>query len=180
MDHIDSLNERVEEQEEKLEKHEKVIGDILKTLQTQQRPSVPEKEVKTTNVAEQCPGGVCAVPLDGMSSFIQSFPTMSLPIPFMTFGHDTKEVDSGQVQEVFEEESENEEEVEEVVAASAPVVLEPIVENLEESEPQLEKVEVKDKKKKRKKKKNNNSMADIDKELESELSELFKEEILNS
>ena len=168
MNLIDSLTDKVDEQDEKIEKHDKVIADILKTM-------------NKVNVAS--------------SSFITS---SSLPISLpmshpvnICFGNSC-ETDVGETEneEEFEQEIDEEttkvEELEEqpvvVEIIEKPVVHLPppppivIIEEEEEDGNLKETIS----KKKRKKKKKTPSMIDIDKELEDELNDLYKEEIMAS
>lgn len=188
MNLIDSLTDKVDEQDEKIEKHDKVISDILKTIN------------KTSIVSPTT------------SSFITSSASASLPIssPVITttssnpvnicFGNSC-ETDLGETEdeheeheeEEFEHEHEHEEEEEnhhnqEIIYETTKVEEledEPVVvEIIEEPPPPpfviIEDVKETSSKKKRKKKKKTPSMIDIDKELEDELNDLYKEEIMAS
>jgi hypothetical protein len=188
MNLIDSLTDKVDEQDEKIEKHDKVIADILKTIN------------KTNTVSPT-------------SSFITSSTSASLPIssPVITttsskplnicFGnscetdfeetedeHEEEEVDHDHEHEDEEEEEQENYHDEEVIHETSKVEEledEPVVvEIIEEPPPPpvviIEDVKETSHKKKRKKKKKTPSMIDIDKELEDELNDLYKEEIMAS
>lgn len=178
-DLIDSLTERLEEQEEKIEKHDKVISDILKTLKS-------SKEGTTS--APQCVGDKCVLPTPPFASMLNSV-FMENPFPqfFAQPSHSVgttssvvEEADSELEEDHFVE---DEEEPQQEIIEEEELVTPPQLE-LVHDEPTI--VEIKDEpvvevsKKKKKKKKKSNSVSDIDKELEDELNDLYKEEIMRN
>lgn len=169
MDMIDSLSEQVEEHEEKIKKHDSVIADILKTLKERDAPAVssPPPPRIITPITSMLNSVLLQQPsLDKFPSFFtqtQSHPTSS------SF------VEEADDEQIIEEEEEEEEEF-------IPPPLPPtIVPEPPQIEPQI--VEISEesvKKKKKKKKKSSSASIDIDKELEDELNELYKEELLKN
>lgn len=180
---IDSLTERLEEQEEKIEKHDKVISGILKTLKTKDGGSA------TSNSTPHCVGDKCVMPTPPFASMLNSV-FMDNPFP-QFFNQPSASVGTSIVEEAdseLEEEHEEEEEPQqEIIVEEEEEELPPPPHALVENEPKV--VEIKDEplvsstevsKKKKKKKKKANSVTDIDKELEDELNDLYKEEIMRN
>jgi hypothetical protein len=176
---IDSLTERLEEQEEKIEKHDKVISDILKTLKTKDGG----------NSAPHCVGDKCVMPTPPFASMLNSvfmdnpFPQFfSQPSASVGTSSIVEEADSELEDEQEDEEPQQEiiveeEEEDELLLPPPPLALEPQVVEIKD-EPIVSTAEVS--KKKKKKKKKANSVTDIDKELEDELNDLYKEEIMRN
>lgn len=175
---IDSLTERLDEQEDKIEKHDKVISGILKTMKSKE--------------GNNCVGDKCPLPTPPLASMLNSvfldnpFPQLfSSPPSVQTSSSFVEEADSDNEEE--EETLENEpyhQEIDNVVIEEEEEIITPPL-ALVENKPQV--VEIKDEhvptegsKKKKKKKKKANSVTDIDKELEDELNDLYKEEIMRN
>jgi hypothetical protein len=182
-DLIDSLTERLEEQEEKIEKHDKVISDILKTLKSNDKPTP----------SPQCVGDKCVMPTPPYASMLNSvfldnpFPQFFAQPSTTTSSSIVEEADS-EVEEKELDEEEEEQPQQEIVVDEEEEDPQPIpLPPLELVEPEPKVVEIKDEpvttessKKKKKKKKKANSVTDIDKELEDELNDLYKEEIMRN
>ena len=203
---IDSLTEKVEEQEEKIDKHDKVISDILKKMSKNKEISFPK-------------------PLPASNFLLTPTPKSSKPVSICLDNERCQEIFHNEEEEEHEYdeydeyddyEDEHKEEVEDFVEEQSLVeeeeeqhyepkftVFFPKVEEVFHQEQSISKVEeltddqleevtlleeekvavkeavipeVKDKKKKKK----SASMSDIDKELEDELNDLYKEEIMSS
>lgn len=180
---IDSLTERLEEQEEKIEKHDKVISDILKTLKS----SKEDGSGTTTSSAPQCVGDKCVLPTPPFASMLNS---VFLENPFPQFFAPSVGTSSSVVEEADSELEEDyfvenvEEPQQEIIEEEEEEAIQSPPLELVQDEPQV--VEIKDEpvvevsKKKKKKKKKSNSVSDIDKELEDELNDLYKEEIMRN
>jgi len=174
MDMIDSLSEQVEEQEEKIKKHDSLIADIFKTLKDRDAPvssPQPQQPRIITPITSMLNSVLLQQPsLDKFPNFFtQSKPTSSSYV--------VEEADDEPFGKIIEEEEE-EEEAEEEYNPPTPPPPPPIV---PEPEPQIVEItEESVKKKKKKKKKSSSSSSDIDKELEDELNELYKEELLKN
>ena len=175
---LNSLSEKVEEQDEKLQKHDKVLFDILRQMESS----------KVQNVV------MTPSPSPGIS-YKPICITTSSGNQICTPSYGLEKVDE-------EEEEEEEEETQEegyesnmnVILISPPVVSLPpppvpskVEEIIEEEEvlppppqPQPSSSDKKKRKRHNKKKTQTSSVTDIDKELENELNELFREEILSS
>lgn len=179
---INSLSEKVEEQDEKLQKHEKVLFDILRQMESSN--SVQNVVISPSPASS----GISYKPICITTSSGNQVCTPS-------FG----------LEKVDEEEEEEEYESKlNVILVSPPISLPPPVlseskveEIIEEEEllpppvflkspspphPPPSSSEKKKRKRHNNKKKSNqaSSITDIDNELENELNELFKEEILSS
>jgi hypothetical protein len=177
MDMIDSLSEQVEEQEEKIKKHDSLIADIFKTLKDRDAPvssPQPQQPRIITPITSMLNSVLLQQPsLDKFPNFFtQSNPTTSS-------SYVVEEDDDEPFGKIIEEEEEEEEqEEEEEYKPPTPPPPPPIV---PEPEPQIVEItEESVKKKKKKKKKSSSSSSDIDKELEDELNELYKEELLKN
>ena len=174
---LNSLSEKVEEQDEKLHKHDKVLFDILRQMESS----------KVQNVV------MTPSPASGIS-YKPICITTSSGNQVCTPSYGLEKVDEEEEEEDEEAEEEEEKEACEsklnvilVSPLSPPVFSESKVEEIiEEEEPPpvfisptqpLPSSSEKKKRKRHNKKKNQSS---IDKELENELNELFKEEILSS
>ena len=166
MDMIDSLSEQMDEQEEKIKKHDKVIADILKTLKDSPTSSaVPPPIILPSPLSSMFNSVLLNPSSDGFPSF---FPTSQ-----------QHQQSTSYVEEASEEQFDEDEEEEEEIFESVVDVKEPEPEP--EPEPMLQETKITDvKKKKKKKKKTSTSSNDIDKELEDELNELYKEEIMKN
>jgi len=173
MDMIDSLSEQVEEQEEKIKKHDSLIADIFKTLKDRDAPvssPQPQQPRIITPITSMLNSVLLQQPsLDKFPNFFtQSKPTSSYVV---------EEADDEPFGKIIEEEEEEQEEEaeEEYIPPTPPPPIVP------EPEPQIVEItEESVKKKKKKKKKSSSSSSDIDKELEDELNELYKEELLKN
>lgn len=189
MNLIDSLTDKVDEQDEKIEKHDKVIADILKTINKTSMVSPPTSSFITSTKPPSSP-----------SLPVITTTTTSNPVN-ICFGNscetDVEETDNEHEHEHEEEDDKHlEEDVQEIIHEVSkveeldeepPVVVEIIEEPVVPPAPLviIKKEENNGKeetssKKKRKKKKKTPSMSDIDKELEDELNDLYKEEIMAS
>ena len=180
---LNSLSEKVEEQDEKLHKHDKVLFDILRQMESSKVQNV----VMTPSPAS----GISYKPICITTSSGNQVCTPSYGLEKV----DEEEEEDEEAEEEEEEEKEEEEKeacesklnVILVSPSSPPVFSESKVEEIiEEEEPPpvfisptqpLPSSSEKKKRKRHNKKKNQSS---IDKELENELNELFKEEILSS
>jgi len=181
---MNSLSEKVEEQEEKLQKHEQVLFDILRQMESNKvTPSLPPpQEASSSNNISYKP--ICITTSSGNQVCTPSFGLEKVP-------------------EEEEDDEEEEEEYEDLnvilispqksipLVPSAESKVEEIIEEEEEipppvkspsPPPPLPSSSEKKKRKRHNKKKTPqvSSLNDIDKELENELNELFKEEILSS
>jgi len=185
MDLIDSLTDKVEDQEEKIEKHDKVIADILKTMN------------KANQSSSSRPNTNSNLPIFTTTATVSTLPSTTFifdPKPSINLCFDN---DCGDEEEEEEQDHEHEhdhdheeEEAEQKYEVSKVEELDELI-GLEFNDIHVDEVEeiieipiedVKDThtKKKRKKKKKTPSIAEIDKELEDELNDLYKEEIMNS
>jgi hypothetical protein len=182
-DLIDSLTERLEEQEEKIEKHDKVISDILKTLKT--------KDGGGATPAPHCVGDKCVMPTPPpFASMLNSvfmenpFPQFFAQPPSHSVGTTSSVVEEADSEEDDEPHfNEEEEPAEEILIEEVQDIPCAIIEDVPQiveikDEPVLSTTEIS--KKKKKKKKKSNSVTDIDKELEDELNDLYKEEIMRN
>lgn len=181
MSHIDTLNQTIEEHEEKMAEQDKKINGILKSLKKiESGGSSSSKEKESV-----CVDGVCSVP---------QFSGFQIPLhsPFTFFDKQFGSSPS-QVQEIIVEEDEDEEDNDDYKPPPSSVeVLDEYEEEVPNQEDDddllsLDKVEVvvvpssppkeqpnesAKKKKKKKKKTSVSSLPDLDKELEAELNEL--------
>jgi len=176
---LNSLSEKVEEQDEKLQKHDKVLFDILRQMES--------SKVQNVVMTPSPSPGISYKPICITTSSGNQICTPSYGLE--------------KVEEEDEEEEEEEEAQEEgyesnmnVILISPPVVslppppvpskVEEIIEEEEEvlppPQPQPSSSDKKKRKRHNKKKTQTSSVTDIDKELENELNELFREEILSS
>ena len=188
---LNSLSEKVEEQDEKLQKHEKVLFDILRQME-----SSKVQNVVMTPSPSPASSGISYKPICITTSSGNQVCTPSFGL---------EKVDEEDEEEEEEEEEAQEEEYLNVILVAPPVVSLPppplpseskVEEIIEEEEvlpppiflksesppPPLPSSSEKKKRKRNNKKKTTqtSSVTDIDKELENELNELFKEEILSS
>lgn len=180
---IDSLSKKLEDQEEKLEKHDSVILDILKHLETNKPTivvdSLPSLSSPSSSISYKTTG--CCI----MNSNGEQMCT----VPMMTSdGLD----DIDEEGEDMEEEDEEEDEVidkpsisDNVVILMSPMITpfstSKVEEVVEEDEilplpPPPPPVEPKKKRKRNKNRSKQTTVNDIDKELENELNELLNEE----
>jgi hypothetical protein len=178
---MNSLSEKVEEQEEKLQKHEQVLFDILRQMESNKvTPSLPPPQASSSSSISYKP--ICITTSSGNQVCTPSFGLEKV-----------EEEDEEEEEEEYEDESHLN-----VILISPPtsIPLVPFTESkveeiIEEEErpapvksppPLLPSSSEKKKRKRHNKKKTTqvSSLNDIDKELENELNELFKEEILSS
>lgn len=179
---LNSLSEKVEEQDDKLQKHDKVLFDILRQMESS----------KVQNVV------MTPSPSPGIS-YKPICITTSSGNQICTPSYGLEKVDEEEEEEEEEEEAQEEgyESNMNVILISPPVVSLPpppepskVEEIIDEEEvlpppvsppqPQPSSSDKKKRKRHNKKKTQTNSVTDIDKELENELNELFREEISSS
>ena len=204
MEHIDNLNEKIEEQDEKLLKHDKLISDILKKQNKLSQavanpvanPVVKQQESIPIPVQQQLP-----LPIP---TFTQLFTPSTINTMLFSNSNPYDQKSDSNVEEIIDPDEDEEEDYEEDCCVNGVCTLpsylrqepepEPVQELVEvepeeqvvdqvqeivEPEPQkVEEIQQSESSKKRKKKKKKSvSLTDIDKELEDELNELYKEEI---
>jgi hypothetical protein len=207
MEHIDNLNEKIEEQDEKLLKHDKLISDILKNQNKMMSQYVAQHVVNpavqpTVNPVAQ--PAVNPVAQSAVNPVVQpAVQTTVNPVlnqlsqlftPTMLFTN----VNSGNnsnIVEIVDHDEDYDEDDDCCVNGVCPLpsYLQPESHQVEELEPEIEQVqeleqvvvqepqkaeESSNSKKRKKKKKKSVSLTEIDKELEDELNELYKEEII--
>lgn len=201
MEHIDNLNEKIEEQDEKLLKHDKLISDILKN---QNKMSQYVAQPAVNHVAQPVVNPVVNPVVQpavqpAVNPAVQTTvnPVLNqlsqLFTPTMLFTN----VNSGNnsnIVEIVDHDEDYDEDDDCCVNGVCPLpsYLQPESHQVEELEPEIEqvqeleqvvvqepqKVEESSSKKRKKKKKKSVSLTEIDKELEDELNELYKEEII--
>jgi hypothetical protein len=196
---IDSLSKKVEEQEEKLEKHDGVILDILKHLESSNKPKIvvePLPSLKSSSSISYKPGpGLCYINSNGDE--VCTVPTRTDDV--IHEEEEEEEEDDGgdddeevvEVEKEVETKSSNDDDVvtipsitDNVVILMAPVMpsMEPVStstveEVIEEDESLIPPSAPKKKRKRHKQRSKQPTVTDIDKELENELNELLSEEL---
>lgn len=197
MDLIDSLTDKVEDQEEKIEKHDKVIADILKTMNKANSSGSASSSRPNSNLPIFTTTATAVSTLPSTTFLFDPKPSINLCFD-NDCGEEEEEEEQDHEHEHDHEHDHEEEEAEQKHEVSKVEELDELI-GLEfndihvDEEEKIQKVEeiieipiedVKDTtnhtKKKRKKKKKTPSIAEIDKELEDELNDLYKEEIMNS
>jgi hypothetical protein len=195
---IDSLSKKVEEQEEKLEKHDGVILDILKHLESSNKPKIVVEPLPSLSSISYKPGpGLCYINSNGDE--VCTVPTRTDDGLEDIHEEEEEEEDDGGVdddEEVVEVEKEVETKssdddvvtipsiTDNVVILMAPVMpsMEPVStstveEVIEEDESVIPPSAPKKKRKRHKQRSKQPTVTDIDKELENELNELLSEEL---
>jgi hypothetical protein len=196
---IDSLSKKVEEQEEKLEKHDGVILDILKHLESSNKPKIVVNPLPSLSSISYKPGpGLCYINSNG-DEVCTVPPTRTDDGLEDIHEEEEEEEDDGGVdddEEVVEVEKEVETKssdddvvtipsiTDNVVILMAPVMpsMEPVStstveEVIEEDESVIPPSAPKKKRKRHKQRSKQPTVTDIDKELENELNELLSEEL---
>lgn len=193
---IDSLSKKVEEQEEKLEKHDGVILDILKHLESSNKATIvvdPLPSLGLSSSISYKPGpGLCYINSNGDE--VCTVPTRTDDGLEDIYEEEEEEEDDGDddVEKDVEMKSSDDDVVtipsitDNVVILMAPVmpsIIEPVStstveEVIEEDESVIPLSAPKKKRKRHNKRSKQPTVTDIDKELENELNELLSEELL--
>ena len=195
MEHIDNLNEKLEEQDEKLLKHDKLISDILKKQnKMSQYAAQPTVQPTVQPVVQHTVQPVVHTTVNPVLNQLSQLFT-----PTMLFNNGNP--DNSNVVEIIDQDEDYYEDDDCCVngVCTLPSYLQPELHQVEELEPELDQVqelfgtgkstnanvqetqqveESSNSKKRKKKKKKSVSLTEIDKELEDELNELYKEEII--
>ena len=195
---IDSLNEKLDEQDEKMEKYDRVLSDILKTLEKNKKVDQQQSSSASFLVPPQRP--ILSPPppkasppkAHDMGIIYEQQQSPQIPITICIAGQSCVEEDddfdydfdqdqSSKVEEIQEtpiDDNNSSEEVNIIREAEEETHVGMTTGGEEEEEVIVEIAS--SNKKKRKKKKKSQTLIDIDKELENELNDLYKEEIMKS
>ena len=168
---IDSLNEKLEEHDEKMEKYDRVLSDVLKTLEKNNKINPQQPLVYDVPTPPQ-PSPPPVIRREMGILYEPTIKPISICISQSCIDDDS--------QEDFEYSTYK---VEEIRETNCDEIIEDDIEvgGVEEEEDDRAVIEIaSSNKKKRKKKKKSQTLIDIDKELENELNDLYKEEIMNS
>ena len=191
---IDSLNDKLEEQDEKMEKYDRVLSDILKTLEKNKKGDQQSSSSSSASFLVP-PRPVLSPPYPPPPKahdigIIYEQPQIQ-PITICIAGQSCVEEDddfdfdfdqdqSSKVDEIQETPNYDNNSLEEVNIIREEEINVGMTTGGEEEEEEVIVEIAAFNKKKRKKKKKSQTLIDIDKELENELNDLYKEEIMKS